>query len=109
MSAGLSYEAFAGLTGVARTTLYNWEKDHEEWRNAKARAFDACLLFWERQGIKGLWTVSDRVGSTCLNSPVWTFNMKNRFKWRDKQPEEIEDEARSALRLAYRLEDEGRK
>lgn len=114
MRGGLSYESFAATVGVCSRTLYNWEKDHEPWVDAKGKAFAASLLWWESQGIAGVWNESSRdsegAGHTrALNSAVWIFNMKNRFKWKDRQPEEIADEARAALKLAYRLDDEAKK
>jgi transcriptional regulator with XRE-family HTH domain len=93
MAEGFSYESFAGKIGTTRATLYNWEKQHPEFLDAKKHAFEACLQFWEAQGIKGLWNESfkDDDGTTVsrsVNASVWIFNMKNRFKWRDKQPDE---------------------
>lgn len=94
MEQGLSYESFAGLVSVCIATLYCWEKDHPEFLEAKNAAFQKSRLFWEKEGIKGLWNecFKDDSGTTVsrsINSAVWVFNMKNRFKWRDKQPEEV--------------------
>lgn len=38
-------------------------------------------IFWENQGVEGLW------GGKKFNPTVWIFNMKNRFRddWRDSQ------------------------
>lgn len=95
MSKGLSYESFAGTAGVHRSVLYDWEDTYPEWKDAKETAFSKCLLFWERLGIDNILNVSESFGkeggtSKSLNGSVWIFNMKNRFKWRDKQPDEID-------------------
>lgn len=99
MTKGFSYESFAGHPDVQvhRDTLYEWEKVHPEFSDAKKRAVDANLLFWENLGIENIIseTSYERGGgesisssSRSLNSSVWIFNMKNRHKWRDKQPDE---------------------
>ena len=97
MSQGLSYEAFAGLVGCCVKTLYNWEKAYPDFLQAKKNGFAACQLYWEKVGRDGLHneviTEKGPDGTTttvnrAINAPIWIFNMKNRFKWRDKQPDE---------------------
>ena len=90
MSKGLSYEAFAGAIGVCKQTLYTWEKEHEDFVDAKRRAVEACRIFWEKLGIDHILNETEyQGGSKSLNASVWIFNMKNRFLWRDRQPEEV--------------------
>jgi hypothetical protein len=89
MDEGLSFESFAGVIDVCTDTLYKWsdedcEQFHEDFFEAKKCAFAKNLLWWEREGIRGLW--SSREGS--FNSSNYIFQMKNRHKWRDKQPDE---------------------
>lgn len=79
MSQGFSYESFSAVIGTCRSTLYNWEKSHPEFLDAKKRAFDACQLRWESMCIDTIFE------SKGLNTPAWIFNMKNRFGWKDKQ------------------------
>lgn len=93
MSQGLSFESFAGLIEVDRSTLYNWVKDYPDFERAKGIALEKSRLFWEKLGIQHILNESEsttNVGSSSksLNSAVWCFNMKNRFGWRDKQPDE---------------------
>jgi len=95
MSEGLSYEAFAALIGVHRSILYDWEKSHPEFSEAKDVGFGKSLLFWEKLGRDNILNTSESFGegqssSKSLNGSVWIFNMKNRFRWRDKQPDEID-------------------
>lgn len=96
MAKGLSFETFAAVVGVHRDTLYEWVKAHPEFAEAKEEAFSKCQLFWEQQGVNGLYSVTEYnekgkpESSKSINATVWIFNMKNRFKWRDKQPDEID-------------------
>jgi transposase len=86
MATGLSFESFAAVVGVHRDTLYEWEKVHPEFAEAKKLAFDQCLLTWEKIGIGNIINKESR----SLNASIWIFNMKNRFKWRDKQADETD-------------------
>jgi hypothetical protein len=91
MAEGLSYEAFAGLIGVARKSLYNWEKEFPEFLEAKETGLEQGRLYWEKLGRDHILNQSEyQGGSTSLNATIWIFNMKNRFGWRDKQPGESE-------------------
>lgn len=96
MSEGLSFESFAAVIDVNRDTLYQWDKDYEEFSDAIKRAKDKSQLFWEKMGIDNIMNQSEfekdgsfqTSSSKSLNATIWIFNMKNRFKWRDKQPDE---------------------
>ena len=97
MSNGFSYESFAGKIQVCRDSLYAWEKANPTWKAAKEIAVEACLFFWEKQGIDGLFSETEYdeesgkpISSKSINATVWIFNMKNRHKWRDKQQDESE-------------------
>lgn len=99
MEKGFSYESFAGLIGVSKQTIYDWEKANPQFLDSKKIGVEKSRLFWETQGIEGVYTTEtfeqDENGSKstkkALNSSVWIFNMKNRFKdeWRDKQETDL--------------------
>jgi hypothetical protein len=95
MTSGLSYESFAGVISVHRDTLYNWEKEYSDFFDAKRRGSAKNLLYWEKEGQKGLWDETEYndqgkpIHKKTLNSTVWIFNMKNRHKWRDRQDVDI--------------------
>ena len=95
---GLSFESFAGVVKVNRDTLYEWEKKHIQFSDAKKRAEAVCRLFWEEAGIKGLWGSKDRM----FNATVWIFNMKNRFGWKDVKDVEVSsgDKKRLVIHMA---------
>lgn len=90
MSSGLSFEAFGGVIGVCKKTLYTWCEKQEEFLYAKQIATAKCRLWWEKVGTEGLWSTSEKgqgyASSRSFNTGVWVFNMKNRFKeeWRER-------------------------
>lgn len=111
MSKGLSYESFAGAIGVSKQTLYTWESEYPEFLDAKEIGLGKSLLYWEQSGIKGAHTVEveEEIAERDPNGkptgkmitvkvmrerpilpPVWIFNVKNRFGWRDRQPGEAD-------------------
>jgi hypothetical protein len=100
MAKGFSFESFAGLIGVSKDTLFEWNKVHKEFSDSKKIATEKCRVFWENIALENIINretmVRDQDGNitqtkTALNSSVWIFNMKNRFKdeWRDKQETEV--------------------
>ncbi len=95
MEKGFSYESFAGHIGVSKQTIYTWEQQHPEFLDAKEVGIEKSRIFWESVGINHIVNTSNSFGegqseSRSLNASVWIFNMKNRFKWRDKQPDETD-------------------
>lgn len=48
MSQGNSFTTFGVDINISSTTLHQWTKDHEEWKEAKQRGFDAGLKFFEQ-------------------------------------------------------------
>jgi hypothetical protein len=83
---GLSMESFGGVVHVSRDTIYEWLKVHKEFSDTKNAYEDAGRLLLEKIGMNGM------LGKVKnFNTVAWIFIMKNRFKWRDKQPEEVND------------------
>lgn len=93
MSKGLSINCFGATIGVYRGTIYGWLRRYEQFAEAKEMGDQLYLLFWEKLGIEGVR------GDIKLNAPAWIFNMKNRFRWRDKTPEEVEEESKPMIIL----------
>lgn len=81
MSTGRAYQSFAPKLNVALATLYEWEKVHPEFLEAKSIAFEKNYQWWENEGHKGMW--GDKEGPT-FNTTLWIFQMKNRHRWRDR-------------------------
>ena len=82
MATGLSYETFGAVIDVATSTIYLWEDEHPEFSEAKKIAFNKCRIWWESHATDYL--VNSPNGKS-LNASIWIFNMKNRFKWTDRQ------------------------
>lgn len=82
MGQGFSKEAFAGHLGIAKQTLYNWMAEYPEFLDAIKHAETACLDFWERQGMHGMF--AEKFGQS-----IWIFNMKARFGWKEAQSIEL--------------------
>lgn len=97
MKGGLSYESFAGVAGVSRATLYNWESDKEEFKAAKEIGEAMSLLWWEKLGLAAMVGANitlpngQKLDFKKFNATVWIFSMKNRFGWRDRAPEDNGD------------------
>jgi hypothetical protein len=83
MASGLSFSSFGGKIGVSRVTLDNWKKKYPEFKKAYEDGQLRCLYFWEIMGRSG---AAGKIQN--FNVTSWIFNMKNRFGWRDKKPDE---------------------
>lgn|SRR3990167_7086635 len=91
MSTGLSQEAFAGNIGVSEDTIYEWKKVHKEFSEAVKRGVSKSRKFWEELGLVGT------TEGNHFNAPTWIFNMKNRFKWKDRHDITTDDEKLDGL------------
>ncbi len=80
MAEGFSFESFAAVIKVTRSTLYEWVSAQPDFSDAKQRGFEASRLTWEQIG-------RDIAKKGEGNATAFIFNMKNRFRedWNDKQ------------------------
>lgn len=81
---GFSYESFAGVVGVSKQTLYNWEQSHPEFLDAKKAHEAKSQLVWERR-LNSFATTGEG------NATAIIFGLKNRASdsWRDVKAQEI--------------------
>lgn len=104
MKKGFSFASFAGEIGVCLNTIKNWSKRHENFLAAKEIGWSANLNYWEKIGINGLWSTTERRGnesiSHTLNARVWELNMKNRHAWKDRAELEFSED-KNKITLAY--------
>lgn len=103
MAQGLSFEAFGGIVDCSKETLYTWSEKHPEFLDAKKIATQKCRVFWEKLGVDHIINWSGKDGGKSLNTGVWVFNMKNRFKdeWRDRQEVEHSQDKEQVIRIAF--------
>ena len=86
MREGLSFEAFGGVIGCCKKTLYTWCDSNPDFLYAKNVGTEAGRLFWEKIAIDAM------KGNGKIAVPaVWVFTMKNRFGWRDRQHEDTDN------------------
>ena len=100
MAQGYSVEAFAGHIDVNVDTIYEWVKVHPDFSDAKNLAFGKNRIFWEGIALEHL-TAGEK--DPKINSAIWIFNMKNRFKWRDLQ--EIKQEVTGSTEVTLKHAD----
>jgi hypothetical protein len=96
MAQGFSYESFAGTIGTHRDTLYQWEKVHPEFSDAKKQGVEMSAIRWERT----LMNHAD--GDIKTGTAAVIFALKCRFGWRE--PEHTLPDIN--LTLKYNLDDE---
>lgn len=103
MSEGLSFLSFAGVVSVSYDTLYEWEKVHPEFSDAKGIARAKQLIWDERLLNKG-----SQGSQRGYNAAAHKWKMANAHKWTDRvehtersvkgmTDEELEAEARALL------------
>lgn len=74
MAEGKSLAAAAAQLRVARSTFYEWAKNHPEMAEAVAIGKDLSLAYWEQLAH------DTATGESNGNASVLNFQMKNRFR-----------------------------
>lgn len=95
MAMGYSKEAAAAAIGISKPTFYVYISEYPEFSNAVKEGEQQNLLFWEGAGLAGMH--ADK-----FSSATWIFNMKNRFKWSDRQ--EIVGDAEKPLEVNHHVD-----
>lgn len=109
---GLSFESFAGVVGVARSTVYEWKGNFPEFKEATEVGQAKGLLFFEKVGIRIMMDqLADSNGNKVKgNIAAWFIQMKNRYGYSDNpsaSPNEVvKFENIPALLNALKGEDE---
>jgi hypothetical protein len=80
MKKGFGINTFGPVVDVNRDTVYEWVNVHQDFSDAYKKGMDHYEGFWERLGMAG---AMGKVPG--FNAAAWIFNVKNRFKWTDRQ------------------------
>jgi len=80
MSKGLSYESFGAVVNVGKTTMYDWEGRHPEWKEAKGVAFNKAQIFLEQRLVAKI-SGNDVKGLNvkAIDTTLLIFALKTRF------------------------------
>lgn len=95
MRDGASITEVAAELGIARSTFYEWRDEYSEIADTLKRAEDLSAAWWERCGRINLHTQG-------FSYTGWYMNMKNRFKWTDRQ--EVESTGKDGGPIKHEVE-----
>ena len=82
-SDGASDVEMMAYLNVSKDLWHRWVEEEEEFSATVKRCHALCEAWWTRHGRHMATGIADG------NPTVWIFNMKNRFKWRDKTETDI--------------------
>jgi hypothetical protein len=100
MEKGFSFRSFAGVIRVNFDTVYEWEKVHKEFSDAKKIGEGLALMYDE----KLLDDLSKGTYGKSANTATHIFKLKNLWKWSDKV--EIEQTTRE-IKINIDSDDDG--
>lgn len=80
---GSSVTEVSQLLGINRKTFYEWAKTYPDFAEAFEEGKINSEAWWMKLGREAA------TGKRPINPAIWIFNMKNRFKWRDKVDHEV--------------------
>lgn len=80
--AGKSQRYMATELGMTHDLFYRFKADYPEFSDTVSEALGHSEQWWENVGQEGMFMGGK---DNPFNATVYTFNMKNRFNWADKQ------------------------
>lgn len=83
MADGASKVEVAANLGINKDTLNEWCKVYPDFSVSIKKGEELCEAWWERNGRVNLQ--NDK-----FNAPLWYMNMKNRFRWADRQEQKVD-------------------
>ena len=93
MNNGMSYESFGAEVSVAKNTLYEWEKIHDEWKEAKSIAMLKAQSFFEKRLVaksSGMKYKNEGFDVKLIDNSCLIFALKTRFHETYGEKKEIE-------------------
>ena len=88
MAEGASRVEVCAELGICYETFQTYQEDHPEFSEAVKKGVQLCQAWWEREGRTNL-------KNKDFSYTGWYMNMKNRFKWTDRQ--EVEHSGKMTL------------
>jgi DNA-binding XRE family transcriptional regulator len=82
MATGMSYESFGAEVNVGKTTIYEWEKQHPDWKEAKEIAMLKAHSFFEKRLIaktSGQKFNNENFDAKLIDNSCLIFALKTRF------------------------------
>ncbi|GHU62048.1 hypothetical protein FACS189445_4660 [Spirochaetia bacterium] len=79
--------------GISKDTFYQWVNKYPEFSDSYKKGLLLSEAWWEKLGRAGA------TGKISINPATWIFNMKNRFKWTDRQDLNVAGELDTKLKL----------
>lgn len=93
---GKSVTQFARFIRVAKSSIYEWAKEHKDFSDALQLANDWSQAHWEDK-LEGM------MYSKEVNAPLVKLYFANRFKWTEKASEDTEDAAAQPLSITFEV------
>ena len=85
---------------IHRDTFYQWVKEKPEFSDTYKKGKELAEKWWAKIGQAGMLGKLEQP----INSAMWIFNMKARFKWQDRHEVEVINE--TPQRIEIKLVDE---
>ena len=97
MQKGDSVVSCCAELGIAKDTFYNWVKEHTEFSDAYRIGMALAEKYWEEIGKLGIFGLEvESAGKKGRVHPgMYSFFMKNRFKWTDRIEQVIDADVTS--------------
>lgn len=106
MSKGFSYETFAGEINCGRTTLYDWERVHDDWKEAKATAMEKAQTFFEQRLVAKLAGQKFKnIDTKLIDTSCLIFALKTRFHKTYSEKQKVEQDANVEINLNYNMDE----
>lgn len=80
---GASITEVSAILGITRETFYDWDKNNPEFSDAVKKGLMQSEAWWMKRGRLELCNKE-------FSPALWYMNMKNRFKWTDRQEQNVE-------------------
>src|SRR5678816_661376 len=85
--------------GIARDTFYCWCNEHKDFSDAYKKGRELAERWWTKIGQAGMLGKLEQP----INSAMWIFNMKARFKWQDRHEVEVINETPQRIEIKFCL------